>query len=58
MRKQAIRDLPQLCRDSVEYSQRAACILLQLAAAVSAPEQSAIYVSLVSILRANMKGIG
>lgn len=53
--KQALRDLPQLCKDSIEYSHRATMILLQLLPTVLPSQQSTISDSLMTVLKVHTK---
>ncbi|XP_063227604.1 apoptosis inhibitor 5 [Bacillus rossius redtenbacheri] len=56
IRKQAIKDLPSLCKDSKEYITRVADILAQLLQAEDTTELAVVNNSLMSLLGINPKG--
>ncbi|KAM3968216.1 apoptosis inhibitor 5-like [Aphomia sociella] len=56
IRKQAIKDLPQLCKDNKEHTQRIADILAQLLQSDDATEINVVNNSLLAILKSNPKG--
>uniref|UniRef100_A0A1E1W594 Apoptosis inhibitor 5 n=1 Tax=Pectinophora gossypiella TaxID=13191 RepID=A0A1E1W594_PECGO len=56
IRKQAIKDLPNLCKDHKEHTQRIADILAQLLQSDDATEINVVTNSLLTILKADPKG--
>jgi len=56
IRKQAIKDLPALCKDNPALCQRIADVLTQLMQTEDTGELSLINISLVALLKANAKG--
>lgn len=57
IRKQAIKDLPSLCRDNPAQCQRIADVLTQLMQSDDATELSLVNMSLVTLLKTNAKGL-
>ncbi|KAG8230758.1 hypothetical protein J437_LFUL009818 [Ladona fulva] len=55
IRKQAIKDLPNLCKDNKEYTQKIADILAQLLQAEDINELSVVHNSLMSVLKTDAK---
>ena len=58
IRKQAIKDLPMLCRDTPEHMPRISDVLTQLLQSEDQTELSLVQSSLVALLKANPKGTG
>ncbi|KAM3968008.1 apoptosis inhibitor 5-like, partial [Aphomia sociella] len=56
IRKQAIKDLPYLCKDNKEYTQRIINILVQSLQSADATEVNVINNSLLAVLKSNPKG--
>ncbi|XP_063636270.1 apoptosis inhibitor 5 [Cydia splendana] len=56
IRKQAIKDLPTLCKDHKEHTQRIADILAQLLQSEDATEINIVHNSLVTIVKSDPKG--
>lgn len=56
IRKQAIKDLPSLCKDSKHYTQKIADILAQLLQAEDTTELAVVHNSLMSLLKLDPKG--
>jgi hypothetical protein len=57
IRKQAIKDLPRLCQDNKNYTQRIADILAQLLLAQNSTELSVVHNSLMSLFKLDAKGL-
>lgn len=56
IRKQAIKDLPMLCKDNKDHTQRIADILAQLLQSDDATEINIVHNSLVTIVKSDPKG--
>lgn len=56
IRKQAIKDLPSLCRDNKEHTQKIGDILAQLLQTDDQTELSVVHSSLMSLFRIDPKG--
>jgi hypothetical protein len=57
IRKQAIKDLPALCRDTPEHLPRIADVLTQLLQTDDNTELSLVQTSLLALLRSEAKGV-
>jgi len=57
IRKQAIKDLPALCKDNKEHTARIADILAQLLQAEDSSELAVVYNSIMSLMKSDPKGI-
>lgn len=56
IRKQAIKDLPTLCKDNKEYTAKIADILAQLLQAQDPSEVAVVHNSVMSLLKSDPKG--
>lgn len=56
IRKQAIKDLPSLCKDNKEHTQKIADILAQLLQAEDNAELSVVHNSLMTLFKSDAKG--
>ncbi|XP_077297963.1 apoptosis inhibitor cassowary isoform X2 [Arctopsyche grandis] len=56
IRKQAIKDLPSLCKDSKEHTQRIADILAQLLQAYDTTELNTVHNSILTLMKLDPKG--
>lgn len=56
IRKQAIKDLPNLCRDNKEHTQRIADILAQLFQAYDVSELNMVNTSIMTLMKLEPKG--
>lgn len=57
IRKQAIKDLPALCKDNKEHTARIADILAQLLQAQDTSELAVVHNSVMSLMKSDPKGI-
>lgn len=57
IRKQAIKDLPALCKDNKEHTARIADILAQLLQAEDSSELAVVHNSIMSLMKSDPKGI-
>lgn len=57
IRKQAIKDLPVLCKDNKEHTARIADILAQLLQAEDSSELSVVHNSIMSLMKNDPKGM-
>lgn len=57
IRKQAIKDLPALCKDNKEHTARIADILAQLLQAEDSSELSVVHNSIMSLMKSDPKGM-
>jgi len=57
IRKQAIKDLPALCKDNKEHTARIADILAQLLQAEDPSELAVVHNSIMSLMKSDPKGI-
>lgn len=56
IRKQAIKDLPVLCKDNKEHTARIADILAQLLQAQDSTELAVVHNSIMSLMKSDPKG--
>lgn len=56
IRKQAIKDLPTLCKDNKEHTARIADILAQLLQAEDTSELAVVHNSIMSLMKSDPKG--
>lgn len=57
IRKQAIKDLPSLCRDSKKFTPKVSDILAQLLQADDSTELSVVQTSLITLIKTDPKGV-
>lgn len=57
IRKQAIKDLPALCKDNKEHTARIADILAQLLQAQDPSELAVVHNSVMSLMKSDPRGI-